>query len=62
MRTATKKIIAGLSLLACLLAIVTGVTQGVPFVAVVERAIGATVVFGLLGFLGGLVYEKLWLR
>ena len=62
MRTATKKLIAGVSLLACIIALVSGVTQGVPFAAVLLRSMIATVVFGFAAFIGGLIYEKLWLR
>ncbi|MDP8221949.1 MAG: hypothetical protein P9L99_01200 [Candidatus Lernaella stagnicola] len=62
MRTATKRLIAGATLLAGLVTLVAGVTQGVPFSTVLMRTIIAAAAFGTLSFLGGLVYEKLWLR
>jgi hypothetical protein len=62
MRTATKKFIAGLAVLACLLAVVASAAHRVAPIAVLERAIVATVVFAGAGFIGGLIYEKLWLK
>jgi hypothetical protein len=62
MRTATKRLIAGVALLAGVLTLVAGLTSGVPFAAVLVRTMIATAGFGFLSFLGGLVYEKLWLR
>lgn len=62
MRTVTKKTIAGVSLLACVVVVLTGIMNLLPPVAVLKRAVLATGFFALAAFLGGLIYEKLWLR
>lgn len=62
MHTATKKVIAGVTLLACVIVLVTTVAWRLPFVVIVKKTLLATAVFGSLSFLGGLIYEKLWLR
>ena len=62
MRTATKKVIAGVTLLACLIVLVTTVAWRMPFLVIVKKTLIATALFGFVTFLGGLLYEKLWLR
>ncbi|NLH47577.1 MAG: hypothetical protein GX444_03125 [Myxococcales bacterium] len=48
--------------MACLLTLVTGAVHGLPLWAVIERTALATAGFGVAGFIGGLAYEKLWLK
>jgi len=62
MRTVTKKMIAGLALVAFFIAVAAGIAGHVPPITVLKRAAAATAVFGLLTFLCGLVYEKIWRR
>lgn len=49
-------------MLAGLIALVAGFSQGISFGVSLQRALIATAAFGFATFLGGLVYEKLWLR
>jgi len=62
MKTATKKWIAGVSLLAGLVTLMAGFAHSVPFGVSLVRAMIATAGFGLASFVGGLAYEKLWLK
>jgi uncharacterized membrane protein len=48
--------------LACLLVLVTGAVQGLSLWVVIERTVLATAGFGVAGFIGGLAYEKIWLK
>jgi hypothetical protein len=62
MRRVTKRFIAGLCVLALVAAVASGLWGQVPLWVVVERAALAVGIFAVLGFVGGLLYEKVWLR
>ncbi len=62
MRRVTKKTIVGFCVVACMVTVASGIWGHVPLWAILKRAVIAMGLFGVVGFAGGLLYEKVWLR